>query len=164
MGNSTKAAIIRQGLEEMALFAKIFDKTGRYKVRSISIQNIVYGSFIQAETLFQSCGVADVVATCYGGRNRLCSAEFTRRYLVHYEKRGEEGSEEAMMMLWDEIEKDILNGQKLEGVNACKEAVALLEASNYLKKNPTHFPLFRSIYRIVVFGEPYEVLFNWEYY
>ena len=69
-----------------------------------------------------------------------------------------------MALLWDEIEKDLLRGQKLEGVHACKEAIAVLEKSNYLKHNPTHFPLFRSIYRIVVFGEPYEVLFNWEYY
>ena len=32
LGFSTKAAVIRQGLEEMSLFCKVFDTTGRYKV------------------------------------------------------------------------------------------------------------------------------------
>lgn len=112
-----------------------------------------------------------MVATCYGGRNRLCSAEFTRRYLLHYETitQGEgegagEVSQETLQQLWEDIEKDLLHGQKLEGVAACKEAIALLENSGYLKAHPSHFPLFRSIHRVVVFGEPYEVLFNWEYY
>eukprot|EP01040_Poterioochromonas_malhamensis_P011369 gene11369-12392_t len=177
LGSSTKAAVIRQGLEEMSLFCKVFDSTGRYK----------------PDTLLLSCGVADVIATSYGGRNRLCSAEFTRRYLLHHDQRGggdeeegggsEEGSgsgsEEAIRIVWEEIEKDMLHGQKivweeiekdmlhgqkLEGVSACKEAIILLERSGYLKRNPSHFPLFRSIHRIAVFGESSEELFNWGYY
>jgi glycerol-3-phosphate dehydrogenase (NAD+) len=123
--------------------------------------------------LLLSCGVADVIATCYGGRNRLCSQEFTRRYLLRsaalspddtspYEHSDHE--ESLVNELWNEIEKDLLHGQKLEGVAACKEAITLLEKSGYLKENPSHFPLFRSIYRICVYGESYYVLFNWEYY
>jgi glycerol-3-phosphate dehydrogenase len=76
----------------------------------------------------------------------------------------EQVSEETLKELWQEIERDLLHGQKLEGVSACKEAILLLERSGYLKANPKSFPLFRSIHRIVVFGEPSEVLFNWEYY
>jgi glycerol-3-phosphate dehydrogenase len=80
------------------------------------------------------------------------------------DEKNEQMSEGNMKILWEQIEKDLLQGQKLEGVSACKEAILLLERSGYLKGNPSHFPLFRSIHRIVAFGEPAEVLFNWEYY
>jgi len=108
-----------------------------------------------------SCGVADTIATSYGGRNRLCSEEFTKRYLWHREK---QLTQQGIVQLWNDIEEDLLNGQKLQGVSTCKEVMNLLLSSGHLREYPHHFPLFRNIHRIVCYGESYEILFDWDYY
>ena len=59
-GASTKAAIIRIGLLEMWRFIKIY-----------------FGGH-DMTTLLESCGVADLIATCSGGRNRKVSEAFVR--------------------------------------------------------------------------------------
>ena len=50
------------------------------------------------DTFLESCGLADLVTTCFGGRNRKCAEAFAKK----------EGD-------WDELEKSMLNGQKLQG-------------------------------------------------
>jgi glycerol-3-phosphate dehydrogenase len=37
---------------------------------------------VREETFFAPCGVADLIATCYGGRNRLVAMEYTRLRVV----------------------------------------------------------------------------------
>lgn len=95
----------------------------------------------QQRTILESCGIADLITTCYGGRNRRCGEEFARLQ-SEYSKDCHE--------LWSDIEVKLLNGQKLQGTLAAKEVYALLESRNLLNS----YPLFRSIYEIAFVGRP----------
>lgn len=53
---------------------------------------------VKDETFFESCGIADVITTCNGGRNRRVAEAFVRT-----------GKS------FDLLEKELLNGQKLQG-------------------------------------------------
>jgi glycerol-3-phosphate dehydrogenase (NAD+) len=114
MGSNTKAAIIRIGLKETAKFAKMF-----------------YEGVLD-ETFMESCGLADLVTTCFSGRNRKCAEAFAKG----------EGE-------WDKIEKKLLNGQKLQGTITSKDVSAVLKK----KGIEAEFPLFTRIYEIAFEGK-----------
>jgi glycerol-3-phosphate dehydrogenase (NAD+) len=59
-GQNTKAAILREGLAEMRELAKEMYPT------------------VRDDTFMESCGMADLIATCYGGRNRKVAAEWAK--------------------------------------------------------------------------------------
>lgn len=110
-GDNTKAAVIRLGLMEMVKFADIF-----YPGSKLS-------------TFFESCGVADLITTCYGGRNRKVSEAFVRT--------GKSITE---------LEAEMLNGQKLQGPETAADVNAMLKKKNMEER----FPLFTSVHRICI--------------
>ncbi|XP_046391843.1 glycerol-3-phosphate dehydrogenase [NAD(+)], cytoplasmic isoform X3 [Ischnura elegans] len=109
LGDNSKAAVIRLGLMEMIKFAEIF-----YPGSKLS-------------TFFESCGVADLVTTCYGGRNRKVSEAFVK-------------SNKTI----EELEKEMLNGQKLQGPVTAEEVNFMLRS----KGMEDRFPLFTAIHKI----------------
>lgn len=110
-GGNTKAAIIRIGLVEMMKFCKKFYKG------------------VKESTFFESCGVADLITTCYGGRNRKCAEAFAS-------SNGERK--------WDDIEAELLGGQKLQGTLTAKEVHEVLVRVDAV----ADFPLFTKIFNI----------------
>ncbi|KAM7506564.1 hypothetical protein LguiA_017017 [Lonicera macranthoides] len=117
MGNNTKAAIMRIGLREMKAFSKLLFPS------------------VKDSTFFESCGVADLITTCLGGRNRRCSEAFARN-----------GGKRT----FDELEAEMLQGQKLQGVSTAKEVYELLKHRGWLEL----FPLFRTVHEICVGSLP----------
>ncbi|KAJ8961606.1 hypothetical protein NQ314_005923 [Rhamnusium bicolor] len=100
LGDNTKAAVIRLGLMEMVKFVDVFYPGGKLS------------------TFFESCGIADLITTCYGGRNRKVSEAFVK-------------TGKSIKQLEDEM----LNGQKLQGPFTAEEV-------NFI------FPLFTAIHKI----------------
>ena len=120
-GGNTKAAIIRIGLKEMQKFCEVF-----YGDRSI-----------KASTFLESCGVADLVTTCFGGRNRKCADIFAKNIVAGTKKD------------WATIETEELNGQKLQGTGTSEDVMKALKAKGVEKD----FPLFTMIHKIAFEGE-----------
>ncbi|NXU90576.1 GPDA dehydrogenase, partial [Xiphorhynchus elegans] len=115
-GDNTKAAVIRLGLVEMIGIAKLLCK----------------GS-VTPSTFLESCGVADLITTCYGGRNRKVAEAFVR-------------TGKSI----EELEKEMLNGQKLQGPQTSAELHRILKSKNAVDK----FPLFTAVYQICYEGKP----------
>ncbi|XP_068612635.1 glycerol-3-phosphate dehydrogenase [NAD(+)], cytoplasmic-like [Brachionichthys hirsutus] len=114
-GDNTKAAVIRLGLMEMVAFAKLFCKGP-----------------VSSTTFLESCGVADLITTCYGGRNRKVAEAFfkTSKPIA-------------------QLETELLNGQKLQGPQTSAEVYKLLKKRDMVDK----FPLFSAVYEICFEGK-----------
>ena len=130
VGPSTKAAIIRKGMHEMVLFCNLFS-----------------GGSFSLETMLSSCGVADIIATCFGGRNRKCAEEYARRMLSLGE---DDLGQEKAANLWNEIEEELLKGQKLQGLGTCEEVMMCLTSG--VGQDRSAFKLFPLIYEIAFKG------------
>ncbi|EFJ50801.1 hypothetical protein VOLCADRAFT_57957 [Volvox carteri f. nagariensis] len=115
LGPNSKATIIRQGLVEMRAFSKA-----------------LYPS-VRDDTFLDCCGVGDLVATCYGGRNRLVAEAWTRAQMS------------GTPRTFEELEAELLRGQKLQGVLTSNEVQEILRARCW----ESNYPLFTTINRII---------------
>ena len=118
-GSNTKAAIIRQGLSEIRLLSKKMFPS------------------VRDETFLESCGVADLVASCYGGRNRRVAEAFARN-------KGK--------LSMEELAEQMLGGQKLQGKLTADEVHQVLLSNDWSKE----FPLFTTVWKIVNGAAPVE--------
>ncbi|TGZ76768.1 NAD-dependent glycerol-3-phosphate dehydrogenase [Ascodesmis nigricans] len=111
-GDNAKAAIMRVGLMEMQKFGtKYFSETCRTE------------TFTE-----ESCGVADLITSCNGGRNHRCA-----KLSVEQGKTIEE------------VERETLNGQKLQGTSTAREVNQFLSA----RGEEHEFPLFTAVFNIL---------------
>ncbi|XP_011270240.1 glycerol-3-phosphate dehydrogenase, variant [Capsaspora owczarzaki ATCC 30864] len=109
LGDNSKAAIIRIGLCEMMKFARLFYNCNDFMV------------------YFESCGVADLITTCAGGRNRKVAEAYVQTRKP-----------------FQQLEAELLNGQKLQGTLTAKEVYHVLSE----KKLTQEFPLFTAVYQV----------------
>jgi len=120
-GDNTKAATIRLGLKEMMKYGETFYPGGC------------------PQTYFESCGVADLITTCYGGRNRKVSEAFIIK-------------KKSIA----DLEAEMLNGQKLQGPETAAEVNYMLKARGL----EDQFPLFTTVHKICIGELPPEQLLD----
>lgn len=120
-GNNSKAAVMRLGMQEIRRFCVMFDE-----------------ATIQEETFWASCGLADMITSCYGGRNRKIGEAFVRALLS-----AKENPAEAVATI-EELEVKLLQGQKLQG------PATALKVYHYLAERglTEEYPLFTTVYRV----------------
>ncbi|ODV92344.1 hypothetical protein CANCADRAFT_85019 [Tortispora caseinolytica NRRL Y-17796] len=117
-GDNAKAAIMRRGLLEMVHFA-----------------NVYFPDETSPETFMkESCGVADLITSCAGGRNHRVGKEFIIRKFINNDP----------SVTIEQVEADLLNGQSAQGVLTAREVYELVA----LGKRLSNFPLFVATYEI----------------
>ncbi|GKT36421.1 Glycerol-3-phosphate dehydrogenase [NAD(+)], cytoplasmic [Aduncisulcus paluster] len=131
-GNNTKSAIIRNGAIEILKLIKLL--TG-CKDDTIALE---------------SCGIADLITTCFGGRNRKCAEKWARSRMVGIDLSKDEEAPIDIGMSWEEVEEELLGGQKLQG-NLTAEEIYVIIKREHLEKE---FPLLTMICRISEGSEP----------
>jgi len=124
-GSNTKAAIMRLGLDEMKLFIRHFCPEAK------------------DQTFMESCGVADLITTCFSGRNRKCAEAFARA-----------GGSRA----WADIETELLNGQKLQGTLTAEEIWPVMQYHTLCAR----LPLLTATCQIALEGRPVASLVDFE--
>jgi glycerol-3-phosphate dehydrogenase (NAD+) len=108
-GDNAKAAVMRVGILEMVAFGKAFFE-----------DSVKTSTFTE-----ESCGVADVITSCMGGRNFKCAKKATATGKSIFE-----------------VEQEDLNGQKLQGTSTAYEVNSFLRSQGM----EADYPLFTAVY------------------
>ncbi|VDD94126.1 unnamed protein product [Enterobius vermicularis] len=98
-GDNTRAAIIRLGFIEVMKFVECFYNVSNMKV------------------FFESCGIADLIASCIGGRNRRVCEAFVKANKP-----------------FPEVEKEVLKGQSAQGPLCAAEASVMIRKAKLESK------------------------------
>ncbi|KAF2456655.1 NAD-dependent glycerol-3-phosphate dehydrogenase N-terminus-domain-containing protein [Lineolata rhizophorae] len=107
-GDNAKAAVMRVGILEEVKFGKIF-----------------FADSVRTSTFTEeSCGVADMITSCMGGRNFRCAKLAVERGVSVFE-----------------VERTELNGQKLQGTSTAYEVNGFLKKQKLEKE----FPLLTAV-------------------
>ncbi|XP_045420650.1 glycerol-3-phosphate dehydrogenase 1-like protein [Lemur catta] len=88
---------------------------------------------VSTATFLESCGVADLITTCYRGQNGRVLEAFAR-----------------IAKTTEELEKDMLNRQKLHGPQTSTEVYRILKQKGLVNK----FLFFTVVYQICYEGRP----------
>ena len=107
-GDNAKAAVMRVGILEQVKFGQEFFPE----------------SFLPATMTEESCGVADMITSCSGGRNFRCARMSVERGVSV-----------------EEVERTEMNGQKLQGTSTARDVNAFLKA----RKMEAKFPLLTAV-------------------
>lgn len=108
-GDNAKAAIIRIGTVEMFQFGRDFFPD--------SVESATF--------LEESAGIADLITSCYAGRNYRCAKLSVEKHIPI-----------------EEVEKSELNGQHLQGADTARSINQLLQKTGKTE----NYPLFESVY------------------
>lgn len=108
-GDNAKAAVMRVGILEQVKFGNMFFPV-TFKGRTMTEE---------------SCGIADMITSCSGGRNFRCAKMSVQQNLSI-----------------EEVEKRELNGQKLQGTSTAQEVYGFLKKRGKEKE----FPLFVAVW------------------
>jgi glycerol-3-phosphate dehydrogenase (NAD+) len=103
---------------------------------SYSCYKEFYGHSAQLSTFLESCGVADLITTCYGGRNRKVSEAFVKTGKVILQESFSSTITNSLfnshvfyifVQSIEVLEKEMLNGQRLQGPMTAAEVNHMLK-------------------------------------
>ncbi|CAI5452060.1 unnamed protein product [Caenorhabditis angaria] len=95
-----------------------------YNMKSAMIR---LGLLETKESYFESCGVADLITTCFGGRNRKVAEAFIK-------------SDKPLA----QIERELLNGQSAQGPPTADDVFEMMELFGISEK----FPIFTAVHKV----------------